>query len=553
SGEDAPCASGEPLLPGTYRALARGDRDLAVERSREVRLRVLQVRTRGSEEDDPRIPVLLEPRETSVTDPRPEIRWTRVTDAEEYLIELVGPSGWTERLRAGEVPCRPEPRPPGELEVCAAPWPAGAPDLEPAASYFLTVGARTGIATPVRKGEARRLRLLPAGATGLAASLGALRELGLPAAEESLRAAALLADHGLLADAAAALRRSLLEAPSARTYLLQGSLDLELALPRAALRSFREAARLAADAPDLLAEAEAGGEAARRLLGKTGDTAAEDPDPILLEVGRLMEEIQRDMEGFRLADALRRVDIALSLVDGRGYDATEVALRAYRGALLSGLQEHEAALPDLRQLTDVLAAEAAKRRAPGVPDPTPLIDFLPDLLLSMASGDWAAGAERFQALGRDYGDQLPPQLQPLLELLSLIQEERAAEAAGLCREMRSGEVLGISNPPPEISGLLDMMCTTLDFLAAMPEEGPGDPSEVTTLLEAAGKSLESQHGPLREPLELLLGQVMTLPGAAGRPEAWPTADQLRPALQALQAVISRAAPSGLRAGLDGVW
>lgn len=275
---DAACAAGEPLLPGTYRALARGDRDLAVERSRDVRLRVLQVRTRGSEEDDPRVPVLLAPRETSVTEPRPEIRWTRVAAAEEYVLELVGPDAWSERLRAGEVPCRLEPRPPGEAEVCATPWPADAPDLEPAASYFLTVGARTGIATPARKGESRRVRLLPAGATGLEASLAALAEIGLPRAEEGLRAATLLAAHGLRADAAAALRRSLVEAPSARAYLLQGSLELELALPRAALRSFREAARLA-DGPDLAAEAEAGTTAARRLLDPTFDGAPAVPRP----------------------------------------------------------------------------------------------------------------------------------------------------------------------------------------------------------------------------------------------------------------------------------
>lgn len=263
---EAACAAGQPLLPGTYRALARGDRDLAVERARDVRLRILQVRTRGSEEDDPRIPVLLAPRETSVTDPRPEIRWTRVAGAEEYVLELVGPEGWSERLDAEGIPCRLEPRPPGEAEVCTAPWPATGPDLRPAASYFLTVGAKTGIATPVRKGEPRRLRLLPAGATGLEPSLEALRELGLPAAEEDLRTAALLAEHGLRADAAEALRRSLVQDPSARAYLLQGSLDLEILLPRAALRSFQESARLGAGDPALTAEAEAGAAAARQLL-----------------------------------------------------------------------------------------------------------------------------------------------------------------------------------------------------------------------------------------------------------------------------------------------
>lgn len=271
SAAEAACAAGEPLIPGTYRALARGDRDLAVERARDVRLRILQVRTRGSEEDDPRIPVLLAPRETTVTEPRPEIRWTRVAGAEEYVVKLVGPEGWTERLDAGEVPCRLEPRPPGEVEVCTAPWPETQPGLQPASSYFLTVGAKTGIATPVREGEPRRLRLLPAGATGLEASLAALRELALPGPEADLRAAAFLAEHGLRAEAAEALRRSLVQDPSPRAYLLQGSLELDLLLPRAALRSFYEAARLAEGEPALADEAEAGAAAAHQLLGETLD------------------------------------------------------------------------------------------------------------------------------------------------------------------------------------------------------------------------------------------------------------------------------------------
>lgn len=262
------CGDGRPLLPGTYTAVARSDRDLVLERSRDVHLRVLQARTRGSEEDDPRIPTLLAPRETAVDEPRPEIRWTRVAGAEEYVLELVGPARWSVRLAAEDVPCRLEARPPGALEVCATAWPAEAPDLPPASAHFLSVGARTGLVGPLRAGEPRLVRLLPAGATGVEASLDALREAALPPAEEDLRAAVLLATHGFRSAAAAALRRALLEAPSPGAYLLQGSLELEILLPRAALRSFHEAARLAAGDPEIAAEAEAGTTAAYHLLAR---------------------------------------------------------------------------------------------------------------------------------------------------------------------------------------------------------------------------------------------------------------------------------------------
>lgn len=264
----AACAAGEPLLPATYRALARGDRDLSLERSGEVRFRILMARTRGSEEDDPRIPVLLSPRETAVTEARPEIRWTAVADAEEYVVRLVGPDHWTARLPAAEVPCKVEAHPPGAVEVCATAWPADTPGLEPASSYFLAVGARTGLAGPVRESEPRRLRFLSSDATGIHASLTALRELGLPPHEEAFRTALLLADHGLRSAAAATVRRSLVESPSAGAFLLQGSLELEVLLPRAALRSFEEAGRLADD-PILATEAREGVLAALRLLGET--------------------------------------------------------------------------------------------------------------------------------------------------------------------------------------------------------------------------------------------------------------------------------------------
>lgn len=266
---EAACAGGELLLPGTYRALARGDRDLALERSGQVRHRVLQVNTRGAEEDDPRIPVLLAPRETAVRHPRPDIRWTRVAGAVEYVLELVGTTPWSERIRVQEVACTTVEHPPGRLEICAVAWPASAPDLRSGETVFLTVGARTGTVSPLRAAEERSLRLVsPELGARVEAAVAAIREAGLPPGETALRSGTLLAAHGLRGEATDLLRASLAEEPSGPGFLLLGALELERQLPRAAIRSFEEALRQAAEDTGLVEEAREGIALARRLLGE---------------------------------------------------------------------------------------------------------------------------------------------------------------------------------------------------------------------------------------------------------------------------------------------
>lgn len=263
------CAHGDPLLPGTYRALALGDRDLALERSRKARLRVLRVNTRGSEEDDPRVPVLLAPRETAVRDPRPEIRWTRVPGAREYVVKLLGPQPWTERLRADEVDCQILEHPPGRLEVCAVPWPESAPELTPGETVFLTVGARTGVVTPLRSAEEHAAKLLsPEEASQLVEGLVAIEEAQRPQTEAALRTATLLSGNELRDEATTVLRESLLSNPSAAAYLVLGGLELERDLPRAALRSFQAAIQLASGDEALITEAEAGISVAKLLLSE---------------------------------------------------------------------------------------------------------------------------------------------------------------------------------------------------------------------------------------------------------------------------------------------
>lgn len=272
----AACEAGHPLLPGTYRATTTAGRTLAVEHSAATRRRVLQLKSRGSEEDDPRVPILLAPRETAVRRARPDIRWTRVPGAREYVVELVGSEPWTVRLEAEDVPCAPQEHPPATLDVCTVPWPAEAPELPPGEAVYLAVGARTGIVTPLRSAAPRRVRLLPADAIReVDATRDALRGLELPPggiggpAGGELAEALLLARAGLRGEAAEVVRSALAARPSADAFLLQGALQLDAHLPRAARSSFLEAA-CRAEAPESIHEAARGLETALGMLGATG-------------------------------------------------------------------------------------------------------------------------------------------------------------------------------------------------------------------------------------------------------------------------------------------
>jgi hypothetical protein len=271
----AGCREGRRLAPGTYRTLAPGDRtlvavparDAVMRRARATRRRILRVETRGLEEDDPRVPVLLDPRETSILEARPELRWTEVSGAREYVLRLVGPAPWSARLEAEEVDCRPEPYPPTTLTVCSAPWPEGAPDLPAGAASYLSVGATRGIARRLYEGESHRLRRLPvARAEEIRTSLETLARGDPASAGPDLKIALFLSEHDLLGAAASSVRNGLADRATARGFLLQGSLYLDLRLPRAAYRSFREASCRAVDL-DVATEALRGAETARRLTG----------------------------------------------------------------------------------------------------------------------------------------------------------------------------------------------------------------------------------------------------------------------------------------------
>lgn len=144
------CRRGRRLDTGTFESL--------LPRSSLVRDRVLEQLTRG-DEGDPLTPLLLSPRETLVTQKRPEIWWTRVEDVVEYEIELSGSQPWVRRFSAESVDCSKRIFLGGSYDVCLTPWPEDVADLVPDVPVFLSVGARSGFAAPLRVAGASRVEL----------------------------------------------------------------------------------------------------------------------------------------------------------------------------------------------------------------------------------------------------------------------------------------------------------------------------------------------------------------------------------------------------------
>jgi hypothetical protein len=155
--DDKICAAGRPLLPGVYRSLAP-----EAGRLRSLRgAMVLERRSRGAEDVEGRTPVLLEPRNTAILEGRPVIRWTRVKEAANYLIELTGAVSSQAQLGSKDVSCGLS-QGWGTAEVCVMPYPASFPEIPPGALVHLTIAARSATSPWYRETNPGEVRRLPA-------------------------------------------------------------------------------------------------------------------------------------------------------------------------------------------------------------------------------------------------------------------------------------------------------------------------------------------------------------------------------------------------------
>jgi hypothetical protein len=224
---------------------------------------VLEREIRGPEDEDVTIPMLLEPRNTAVLDGRPDLRWTRVKGATEYLVEMIGEVSFRARFDAGDVSCAQAPGW-GDREVCWISYPQSAPELPPGTLSYLSIAARRGIASPwYRESAHRRVQRLPAAQVAeLRARLDVLAAPG--EITRQLLEANVYAEEGLLKDALAVYRGLALQ-DIPEVFVTLGDIYLETGLLAPAAWSYQSAQRVAGRPLVVDAAAELGKGSLRRL------------------------------------------------------------------------------------------------------------------------------------------------------------------------------------------------------------------------------------------------------------------------------------------------
>lgn len=247
---EAACQQGHELLPGTYRGMAPKPGEILVFEGSKV----LEAQTKEKEVDYGRIPVILNPRNTSLLGLTPELRWVEVGDAIEYVLALSGVSPFEEiTVDAGELTCVDHPLA-APNRICSLPWPASEWPLEQGQRYFLTVAARTGIAADLRSSEKSALRTLAGDAAGeVEAAVAEVKALNLDAVTLDLWLAGLYAEHELYGDAIAALERVLETQPAPVLHVALGNGYSEIALYRWAFDAYHRALALLSEGKDDLA------------------------------------------------------------------------------------------------------------------------------------------------------------------------------------------------------------------------------------------------------------------------------------------------------------
>jgi hypothetical protein len=248
--DDASCRRGLVLPESSYRNLAPHAGRLLPKSG----VLLLEFETRNGGENLG--PVLLSPRDTAVTEPRPSLLWTRVPDAVEYEIELRGPAGISIRVAADDLPCGRGSGSWHDLEVCSWTPSSKWPDLEPETPVSLRIGYRQRLSASLRQArEVHSIHLLSMNdQRAVQENLRQIAALPVDEASRLLLTAAAYAQSGLYADAISSYAEALQtqEMPEARVTLS----DLCLAVGLTALAD-REYRQVLGGAPDPATQAAA--------------------------------------------------------------------------------------------------------------------------------------------------------------------------------------------------------------------------------------------------------------------------------------------------------
>jgi tetratricopeptide (TPR) repeat protein len=241
------CRQGRELPPGTYHdAAPKAGRILDYEGNK-----VIERKTREKEGDYGRIPVILDPRNTALLELQPTLSWVEVQGAIEYVLSMSGPEVFEEiTLAADEVTCQDHARA-APHQMCTAPWPASQWHLEQGQRYFLTISARTGVASEPRPSEKSVLRTLPEETAGdVQRTASAIGALGVDAVTRDLLLAGLYAHHGLYQRCIAAYGPVLDEAASPALYVALGDTYVQTELYRWAFHAYNRALDMLSEGTD---------------------------------------------------------------------------------------------------------------------------------------------------------------------------------------------------------------------------------------------------------------------------------------------------------------
>ena len=244
---EAACAEGRDLPAGTFKSMApKAGRIVSLDGSM-----VVESQTKEKEGDYGRIPVILSPRNTSLLELAPELRWVEVSGAIEYVLSLSGMKGFEEiTVDAAELNCVDHPLA-APNRICSLPWPASDWPLERGQRYFLTIAARTGVASDLRPSETSALRTLAGDAAGeVEADVAEVDALDLDAVTQELRLASLYAEQGLYGDAIDAYERAWQVQPAPVIYIALGDVYSQVALYRWAFEAYQNALDLFSEGED---------------------------------------------------------------------------------------------------------------------------------------------------------------------------------------------------------------------------------------------------------------------------------------------------------------
>jgi tetratricopeptide (TPR) repeat protein len=232
----ARCEDGEPL-PGSSTRLVPGGGRLRVNHNSLE----LEGEAREAEGDYGNIPIIVNPRNTNLLESMPTVQWIEVPGAIEYVLELSGPTSFAPvTLKAESLACFADERT-TPYRLCASEW-GTEWQLAAGRRYFLTVSARLGIASPLRRSQRSSLRILDtATATQLQGEISAIKARQLDPVTVDLLLAGLYAEHEVYAQAIPHFERVLAVQPAPVLAVTVGDAYRAIDLQRFAALAYRQA------------------------------------------------------------------------------------------------------------------------------------------------------------------------------------------------------------------------------------------------------------------------------------------------------------------------